>query len=75
MKKFWRIIREGVVSLPIWCLWLGFFVGAFVTPVQSVPTWSWMNVVVSVLVATFNISIVYIIKVICRRSLAKEDNR
>lgn len=75
MKKFWRTVREEVVSWPLWAIWLGFAVGSFFCSSPTIPMWSWINVWVSVLGATIYIGIFYIIKVICRRSLAKEGIR
>lgn len=75
MKKFWRVVREEVVSWPLWILWLGFFIGAFFAPSTDVPTWSCMNVLVTGTLAAIYIGIFYIFKSFCRWSLKREDKR
>ena len=75
MKKFWRSVREEVISWPIWCLWLGFFVGSFFCSSPTIPMWSWLNALASVVGSTLYIGVFYIIKYFCRRSLKKEDER
>ena len=75
MKKFWRTVREEVVSWPLWAFGLGFAVGSFIAESPKIPMWSWTNVLVSAIGTAIYIGVFYIVKSFCRWSLKREDKR